>query len=106
MNLPVYTNQEDIVVKISFIFKMFFLLIFTLEFLYMMSIKTFTDILGKKFIIINVILGVLAYLISFLLIKYISTHYYLYMYLISVQIFAIILLSLTIRIKRSNKEIH
>lgn len=58
MNLPVYTNQEDIVVKISFIFKMFFLLIFTLEFLYMMSIITFTDILGKKFIIINVILGV------------------------------------------------
>lgn len=105
MNFPPYTNMEDIVVKISMMLKMFFLLIFTIEFIYMMSIKHYRDVIGKRFIIVNILLGVLAYLISFLLIKYLSTYYYLYMYLVPGQIIALTLLALIIRLRSSSIEI-
>lgn len=92
--------NESIIFGITCILKPIFSSIFLLEFFYIIFDKKYINEIGKKNVLLSLIIGFAIYCLSFLSIKYRAEHYRLFMTLISTEILSIILLNLVLKIKR------
>lgn len=82
---------------------MIFTLIFTIEFVYLVSDEKYQNRIDVKNILISIIVGlIINYLIS-IFIKYNAEHYRLFMTIIPTQIFSLVLLSIVLKLKLSFK---
>lgn len=83
--------------------KMIFTLIFTIEFVYLVSDEKYQNRIDVKNLLISIIVGlIINYLIS-IFIKYNAEHYRLFMTIIPTQIFSLVLLSIVLKLKLSFK---
>lgn len=92
--------NESIIFGITCILKPLLSSIFLLEFFYIIFDKKYINVIGKKNVMMCLIIGFTIYCLSFLFIKYRAEHYRLFMTLISTEILSIILLNLVLKIKR------
>ncbi|BDR74080.1 hypothetical protein K144316041_p10080 (plasmid) [Clostridium tetani] len=98
-NRPITNNNESALMELTYIIKIVFLLIFLLEFFYLISNNEYINLIKKRNIIIYLAIGFGIYCVSFLFIKYKAEHYRLFMTLISTEIFSLILLKLVLKVK-------
>lgn len=96
-------KYESIIMGGTSIVKMLFSLIFLLEFFYITSDSKYINKIGKKNIVISLIIGLTIYCLSFLFIKYKAEHYRLFMTLISTEILSLVVLNLVLTFKKENK---
>ncbi|WP_097028617.1 hypothetical protein [Clostridium peptidivorans] len=102
MDRPVLKNQS-IIIEITYIVKLIVSLIFPLELLYIISNKKYMDVIGKKIVIISLIIGFAINCLSSLFIKYEAEHYRLFMDLISTEVSSLVILSLILKFKKENE---
>lgn len=101
LNKP-FVNNESIIIGIAYILKITFSLILLLELFYTIFNNKYIKLIGKRNIVISLIIGFAIYCLSFLFIKYKAEHYRLFMILISTEILSIILLNLVLKVKKAN----
>lgn len=92
-------KYESTTLGITYIAKLMFSLIFPLEFFYIISSKKYMSVIGKKSVIISLIIGFIINCLSFLFIKYQAAHYRLFMTLISTEVSSLVLLNLILQFK-------
>lgn len=97
LDRPSYDNETKIV-GITILLKILFSAIFLLEYVYLISDKSYVKLIGKKYILYKMIIVFTIYLICFFLIKYKAIHYKLYMSLFSTGILSLMLLNLGIKL--------
>lgn len=95
-------NNETIIIGVTKLLKIIFSIIFSVEFLHIIDNKKYINIIGKKNLVISLIIGFIIYCLSFLFIKYKAEHYRLFMTLISTEIASMILLNLVLKLKKEN----
>lgn len=95
-------NNETIIIGVTKLLKIIFSMIFSVEFLYIIDNKKYINVIGKKYLVISLIIGFIIYCLSFLFIKYKAEHYRLFMTLISTEIVSIVLLNLVLKFKKEN----
>ena len=94
-------DNEGIIIGVTFIIKIIFSLIFLFQIYHLISKNKYRNLIKKKSLLISLFLGLGAYILSFLFIKYRVEHYRLFMTLISTEILSLILLNLVLKLKRS-----
>lgn len=99
MDKPPVPN-ESIVMGITEILKITFSLIFLIGFLYIVSNKKYINIIGKKNVVISLIIGFTINYLTSLFIKHKAEHYRLFMDLISTEVSSLVLLNLVLKIKK------
>lgn len=98
-----WNNNIGMLEVITSVIGMFFGLIFSLEFLYIISNEKYKDRIEKKYLIISIIGGFILNFLIFTFIKYKVEHYRLFMILIPTEILALILLNIVLKLKASFK---
>ncbi|WP_315119502.1 hypothetical protein [uncultured Clostridium sp.] len=92
--------NELIVMGITSILEITFSLIFLIEFLYIISNEKYINVIGKKNVVISLIIGFIINCLTSLFIKYKAEHYRLFMTLISIEVSSMVLLNLVLKIKK------
>lgn len=96
-------KYESAILKITYLVKLMFSLMFLLEFFYIISNDKYINVIGKRKVLINLIIGFTSYCLSFLFIKYKVEHYRLFMSLISTELLSLVVLNLILSFKKENK---
>lgn len=94
-------NNESVIIGITSIVKLIFSVTFLLDFFYIISNKKYMDVIGKRNVIISIIIGFVIYCLSFILIKYKAEHYRLFMDLILTEVLSLVVLNLILTLKKS-----
>ncbi|KGK85804.1 hypothetical protein [Clostridium sp. HMP27] len=97
-------KYESIVLKITYLVKTMFSLIFILELFYIISNDKYIKVIGKRKVVISSIIGFTIYCSSFIFIKYKAEHYRLFMSLISTELLSLVVLNLVLTFKKENKH--
>lgn len=101
VRLPV--KYESIILKITYLAKPIFLLIFLLEFFYIISNDKYINVIGKRKVVVSSIIGLTIYFLSFIFIKYKVEHYRLFMTLISAELLSLVVLNLVLTFKKEGR---
>ncbi|MPM76530.1 hypothetical protein SDC9_123528 [bioreactor metagenome] len=98
-------KYESIILKITYLIKPMFSLIFILEFFYIISNDKYIKVIGKRKVVLSSIISFTIYCLSFIFIKYKAEHYRLFMSLISTELLSLVVLNLILTFKKENKHL-
>lgn len=97
-------KHEDLILIVSFVIKWLFSASFLLGCLKILCESAYRSQIGLQKILLCIITGGIIYIISFVLIKYFTIHYRLYMTLISTEILSLQLGYLIIFLKKNSNQ--
>lgn len=99
-----YWNNNYANIEVTtYIIKMIFGLILLLEFSYIVSIEKYSNKIDKKNLVISIIVGILINYFISVSIQNNVEHYRLFMTIIPIQILALVLLNMVLKLKASLK---